>query len=205
MNMKFFAAIAIAMFLTTQLCRAETAIYQFVGLQTVYGAGNVQRVTIRGHAIYEPETQELVVISAFSLVGQKIFGARVFLGHRIDRAEGSRGSSYTIISMASAPSSEFADVLMESVHLRGKNGKFSIGNAGLREIPKTFTMSARNVVKNPAGTVFATGESTGTLKLDVSASRYSNTFETFDATVERLKTYYIARGFILSVPRPITN
>ena len=205
MTMKSSASLAIAMCLAVNFCRAETAIYQFVGSQTVYGAGKVQRVTVRGQAIYELDTQELVVISAFSLVGQKIFGARNIHDHRIDRVEGSKGSSYTIISAASSPSPEFADVLMESIHLRGKNAQFSIGNVGVRLMPKTFTLSARNVVKNPAGTVFATGESTGTFKLDVSASRYSNTFETFGVTVDRLKTYYIARGYILSVPRPIAN
>ena len=181
---------------------ADTAIYRIALNQTVFGNGSVQRVAAKGWLVHDTDNGAVTFVYGFKVGSLKFLAVRRFNGHRIDRVEGSKGSSYTVISFAANPSTEFAGVLMESLHLRGRNSTISLGSDGLLSLPRTYTMNARNVVKNTATGVTVSGETSGTATLDVNGSRASNITENYDGAVARFTSYFTGLGYTLVIPPP---
>lgn len=179
---------------------ADTAIYRTSGTQTAFGFDNVQRVAARGFFLFNTQTNQITNISSFRTNGLKLFSVRVFTAHRIDVVNGPHGTTYTVITFAAAPSTDFAGVLMESLYLRGLNSNVALSTAGTSTVPRTFALNARTVVET--GGKLGSGESTGTFVLDIAGSRASNLFETYDTAVARFTSYYTGLGYTQVVLPP---
>jgi hypothetical protein len=151
------------------------------------------RSTGTGFFLYDPDTKRTTSIPAFTVNGMKLFSVSEIANLRIHEVIGAKGASYTIISQAESPGTQFAGVLSSAAYNRGLNVPVVIDGQGTRWIPRFFTGNSRTVNEN-AG-VFVAGEAGGKMTLDVNASRASNLSETFDQAVARIVTYMISRGY----------
>ena len=195
--------IALIAFLAAQpFSNAGHAIYKSVGNQTIYGNNAITRVVSRGFIVFDPDTNKATAVAGFTVNRLKLFSVVPIQNHRVERVLGPRGTTYTIIAKAQSPGTQFAGTLLEAVYMRGLNSSVIIDSQGSRSLPRTFVTSARGIVENSQTGVKAASEVTGSLTLDINASRASNLSESHDAAVTRLTNYFIGRGYTQFTPAP---
>ncbi len=181
---------------------AGHAIYNSIGNQTIYGNGQITRLTSRGFLVFDPDTQRATAIAGFTLNHLKLFAVVPLQNYRVEHLTGPNGSTYTILAKAESPGTQFAGTLLEAVYSRGKDSSVTIDSQGTRSLPRTFFSSGRSIVHNDQTGITVGSEVTGSATLNINASRASNLSESHDDAVARLKNYFIARGFTQFTPAP---
>jgi hypothetical protein len=183
----------LAAILVSSSAVAGHAIYKVSSVTTALGNGLSSRVSGSGFFIYDPDTKRTASIPAFTVNGMKLFSVSEVANLRVDQVSGPRGASYTVISQAESPNTQFAGVLSSAAWNRGLNVPVVIDGQGTRLIPKIFSGISRSVAEQPGFLVAS--EVSGKMTLDVMASRASNLSETFDQAVARIVTFLISKGY----------
>jgi hypothetical protein len=174
---------------------AGQAIYRSTGTQVIYGNGITTRVQSKGFWVVDPDTGRFTALGELKINGMKLFTVVPAQNYRLVTVRGSRGATYTVISKAESPGTQFANTLLESVYGKGLDSSVLIDSAGVRRLPRTFSTLGRALVLDPDSDEILAVESSGSAVLDIPASRASSLAESFDDTVARLALSYVARGF----------
>jgi hypothetical protein len=174
----------------------EHAIYNALEKGTYYGNSQITRLTLKGFLVIEPDTLRGTLIEGFVQNNQKILTVVPMQNYRMDHVTGPNGATYTIVSKAESPGTQFSGTLLEAVYGRGRDSSITLGPAGARLLPRTFVGLDRTISHDDQTGIRVAGEGSITHVLDLKASIASNSAnEPFDATVERLTKLLIARGY----------
>ena len=174
----------------------DHAIYTVIENQTVRGNGKITPIIRRGYVVFEADTHRGTEIVGFVLNNTKLFAVVPLQNYRVDRVSGPAGTTYTIMAKAESPGTQFAGTLLQAVYLRGLDSIVTLGLAGQRRLPKTLKGWARDITQNEQTGITAASELSGTYSLNIRASADSNaTNETFEATVARLASKFLTRGY----------
>ena len=182
---------------------AEQAIYKSIGTQTQYGNDQIQKLTIQGFLVFDPDTNRITAIGGFKINGLKLFSVVPAMNYRVEHLTGPNGSTYTFLSKAESPGTQYAGTLLETVYARSKDSWITIDySRGAQSLPLKLISSSHGIVYNDQNGITLGSETTGSATLDVKASRASNLSESFDDAVVRLEFYFISRGFTKFTPEP---
>jgi hypothetical protein len=198
----FSCAVLTALIASSADAAAGQLIYRSIGRQTLYGNGQITRLTARGFLVFDPAIMKGTAIVGFTLNGNKLYSVVPLENYRVDQVSGPNGSTYTIMAKAESPGTQFQGVLLEAVYLRGKNEGLDMGPAGGAGFPRVFASSARAVSQNPQTNKKVAGEVVGSYVLDAKATVTSNQLETFDQAVTRLSNGFAGRGYTQFFPTP---
>jgi hypothetical protein len=174
---------------------AGQAIYRTTGSQMIYGNGITTRVQSKGFWVVDPDTGRFTALGELKINGMKLFTVVPAQNYRLVTVRGSRGATYTVISKAESPGTQFANTLLESVYGKGLDSSVLIDSAGVRRLPRTFSTISRGLVLDPDSDEILAVESSGSAVLDIPASRASSLAESFDDAVARIALSFVARGF----------
>lgn len=182
---------------------AGQAIYKTISNQTQYGNGQIAKLKIQGFLVFDPDTSRITAIAGFTTNGLKLFTVNPAMNYRVGHLTGPNGSTYTILSKAESPGTQYAGTLLETVYARSKDSWITIDySRGAQSLPLKFFSSSHAIIHNDQTGITIGAESTGSATLDVKASRASNLSESFDDAVARLEVYFISRGFTKFTPEP---
>jgi hypothetical protein len=181
----------------------EHAIYRFVQHETDIGNGQLTQVGVRGYTVFEPDTQRGTTIGGFTINNSKLFAIVPLENYRVDHVSGANGATYTVLSKAESPGTQFAGTLLESAYSRGRDSTVTLGQSGARQLPKSLLSFGRLINEDTQTGVKFANEARGSYVLDINASQASNLAnESFEATVARLANSFMANGYIQVTPPP---
>ena len=161
-----------------------------------FGDDQIVRITTRGFIVFEPDTVHGTIIAGFVVSQAKRFLVGPMENYRPNTVTGPLNTSYTVVSKAESPGTQFAGTLLESVYARGRDALVTIGPSGPRRLPKVFVSTARNISQNLQTNTTSVSELSGRWTLDIPASLASNTaHESFDSVVTSFVSGFIASGY----------
>lgn len=180
--------------LTTTLVAnsGSKVIYNYIGRMTTCGAHSELGVSAKGNLVWDPATNSISGIFAFSYRNTKSVSVLQMSSHQVFVFKGASNKEYTAISMAQSSDSPFPR--FESDLIKGRRSPVKIGNSIL-QVPKSMTDSEVFVDQAVDGEPVLV-ELKGSYVLDVKASAASNAKgESVDEAATRLKAQYQQMGY----------
>jgi len=208
-NLLRFVFILLALATTASSGQAQIAIYEYRGSATNLGGGGSLLVTAAGGLAIDLNTYQATYIGllAFGTGGNRVrfFQETPLLNFITTQISGPRGTSYTVLAQAEAPSTQFAGIALQQSQAVGLNSIVTIRTlpSALRWIlPRTFKSTSLAISEEGGADYLARENGTYTLNAKATTA-YNNAGLGVGDFVTFIRNFYTERGIQKLPPRPL--
>ena len=196
---KLISILVVLVFVINYKAEARIAYYDVKGTGKTIGAGSQIASTPTGVIVLDLDTLEGTSISATTFkVGKttyKNFGVVELDNYLWTTLIGPNSQTYTVVSKAEQPSTQFKNCLMEQSVYFGVNSSQKVDSTyGNEMLPASLSSTAANILSMNGYDFITMGTAILTLNIKVS-KKYNLAGKTVDQIIKILRSGYLSKGY----------